>query len=53
MLSKTYSELRATKHLQKKDIFLTVDVGVGKSCATVFTCDLTHEYIKINADYRS
>ena len=53
MLNKTYSELRATRHLQKKDIFLTVDVGVGKSCATVFTCDLTHEYIKINADYRS
>ncbi|MDC0226854.1 bifunctional glutamate N-acetyltransferase/amino-acid acetyltransferase ArgJ [Alphaproteobacteria bacterium] len=53
MLNKTYSESRATRHLQKKDIFLTVDVGVGKSCATVFTCDLTYEYIKINADYRS
>ena len=50
---KNYSEKRATKHLQKKDIFLTVDLGVGKSKATVYTCDLTHKYIEINADYRS
>ena len=50
---KNYSEKRATEHLQKKDIFLTVDLGVGKSKATVYTCDLTHKYIEINADYRS
>jgi len=52
-VDKNYSEKRATKHLQKKDIFLTVDLGVGKSKATVYTCDLTHKYIEINADYRS
>ncbi|MDA0916297.1 MAG: bifunctional glutamate N-acetyltransferase/amino-acid acetyltransferase ArgJ [Proteobacteria bacterium] len=50
---KNYSEKRATEHLQKKDIFLTVDLGIGKSKATVYTCDLTHKYIEINADYRS
>ena len=52
-VDKNYSEKRATEHLQKKDIFLTVDLGVGKSKATVYTCDLTHKYIEINADYRS
>ena len=52
-VDKNYSEKRATEHLQKKDIFLTVDLGIGKSKATVYTCDLTHKYIEINADYRS
>ena len=52
-VDKNYSEKRATEYLQKKDIFLTVDLGVGKSKATVYTCDLTHKYIEINADYRS
>ena len=39
--------------LKQKEIILTIDVGVGKSKATVYTCDLTHKYIEINADYRS
>jgi glutamate N-acetyltransferase/amino-acid N-acetyltransferase len=30
-----------------------VDVGVGNGAATIWTCDLTHGYISINADYRS
>jgi glutamate N-acetyltransferase/amino-acid N-acetyltransferase len=30
-----------------------VDVGVGKETATIWTCDLTQDYIAINADYRS
>ena len=50
---KHYSEMRATKHLKEKKVFLTIDVGIGKSNATVYTCDLTHKYIEINADYRS
>ena len=53
MKAETYSEAIATKHLQEKEITISADVGVGKSCATVYTCDLTHEYISINADYRS
>ncbi|MEQ9209203.1 MAG: bifunctional ornithine acetyltransferase/N-acetylglutamate synthase, partial [Pseudomonadales bacterium] len=32
---------------------IRVDLGMGKSSETVWTCDLTHEYISINADYRS
>ena len=53
MVYENYSELRATEHLKKANIFLEIDVGIGKSNATVYTCDLTHKYIDINADYRS
>ena len=53
MVYENYSELRATEHLKQDNIFLEIDIGVGKSCSTVYTCDLTHKYIDINADYRS
>ena len=53
MKAKTYSELKATEHLKENEIVISVDVGTGKSKATIYTCDLTHEYIDINADYRS
>ncbi len=48
-----YSEARATEHLKGDDVSLRVDVGVGGGSATVWTCDLTHGYIDINAGYRS
>ncbi len=48
-----YSEDRATEHLKQNDVTVTVDVGVGKAEATIWTCDLTHGYITINAGYRS
>ena len=48
-----YSEERATEHLRGDDIELRVDVGVGDGEATVWTCDLTHGYIDINAGYRT
>ena len=35
------------------DIEITVDLGLGSGRARVWTCDLTHEYIRINADYRT
>ncbi len=53
MVYENYSELRATEHLKQNNIFLEIDVGVGKSSSIVYTCDLTHKYIDINADYRS
>ena len=53
MVYENYSELRATEHLKQDNIFLEIDVGVGKSSSIVYTCDLTHKYIDINADYRS
>jgi glutamate N-acetyltransferase / amino-acid N-acetyltransferase len=48
-----YSEERATDHLRQDEVSLTVDVGVGTGSATIWTCDLTHGYIDINAGYRS
>ena len=48
-----YDEDRATAHLQGDEVRLVVDVGVGDGEATVWTCDLTHGYIEINAGYRS
>ncbi len=53
MIYKNYSEIRATKHLKKSEVNLSVDVGIGRSFGKVYTCDLTHKYIEINADYRS
>jgi glutamate N-acetyltransferase / amino-acid N-acetyltransferase len=48
-----YSEAAATEHLQQDEVCITVDVGVGDGQASVWTCDLTHGYIDINAGYRS
>lgn len=48
-----YSEERANVYLQSDDPTITVDVGVGDGQATIWTCDLTHGYIEINAGYRS
>jgi glutamate N-acetyltransferase/amino-acid N-acetyltransferase len=48
-----YSEARATRHLQGDEVDIIVDVGIGDGAATVWTCDLTHGYIDINAGYRS
>jgi glutamate N-acetyltransferase/amino-acid N-acetyltransferase len=53
MVYENYSESRATEYLKQDNIFLEIDVGVAKSSSTVYTCDLTHKYIDINADYRS
>ncbi|MCY4069434.1 MAG: bifunctional glutamate N-acetyltransferase/amino-acid acetyltransferase ArgJ [Acidimicrobiaceae bacterium] len=48
-----YSEARAGEHLQGSEVVLTVDAGVGDGKATIWTCDLTHGYIDINAGYRT
>lgn len=48
-----YDEAPVAKHLEGKDIRLDVDLGIGDGRSTVWTCDLTHGYISINADYRS
>ena len=48
-----YDETPVTRHMKGQDIVIKVDVGVGKAEATVWTCDLTYDYIRINADYRS
>ncbi len=48
-----YDEAPVAAHLKGQDIVIGVDIGLGEGRATVWTCDLTHGYISINADYRS
>tara|TARA_R110000850_G_scaffold26345_16_gene75533 strand:+ start:932 stop:2101 length:1170 start_codon:yes stop_codon:yes gene_type:complete len=51
--SPNYSEEAAAAHMKGQNIVIGVDLGIGEGKATVWTCDLTHGYIDINADYRS
>jgi glutamate N-acetyltransferase / amino-acid N-acetyltransferase len=48
-----YDEAPVAAHLKGEDIDIAVDLGLAEGHATVWTCDLTHGYIAINADYRS
>ncbi|MGO4440820.1 bifunctional glutamate N-acetyltransferase/amino-acid acetyltransferase ArgJ [Rhizobium sp. RAF56] len=48
-----YSEEAASNVMKRQDIPVKVDLGIGSGRATVWTCDLTKEYVAINGDYRS
>ncbi|MGP2494133.1 bifunctional glutamate N-acetyltransferase/amino-acid acetyltransferase ArgJ [Mesorhizobium sp. PUT5] len=48
-----YSEEATSTYMKRDDIVIRADVGVGRGKATVWTCDLTKEYVAINGDYRS
>ena len=48
-----YDEAPVAAYMKGAELRVRADVGVGKASATVWTCDLTHGYIDINADYRS
>ena len=48
-----YDEAPVAAHLKGREVTIEVDLGLGDGRATVWTCDLTHGYISINADYRS
>ncbi len=48
-----YDETPVTAHMTGRNIEIKVDVGIANGAGTVWTCDLTHGYIDINADYRS
>jgi glutamate N-acetyltransferase/amino-acid N-acetyltransferase len=48
-----YDEAPVAAHLKGHEIEIGVDLALGEGQATVWTCDLTHGYISINADYRS
>jgi len=48
-----FDEAPVAAHLKGQEIGIEVDIGLGDGRATVWTCDLTHGYISINADYRS
>ncbi|MEO0619261.1 MAG: bifunctional glutamate N-acetyltransferase/amino-acid acetyltransferase ArgJ [Pseudomonadota bacterium] len=48
-----YREEHGAAVMKHDEIVISVDVGIGRGTATVYTCDLTHDYVSINADYRS
>jgi len=49
----TYDEAQVSAYMKSPEILLRVELGLGEGKARVWTCDLTHDYISINADYRS
>ena len=48
-----YDESTVAAYMKNPEISIAVDAGVGRSRFTVWTCDFTEAYIRINADYRS
>ncbi len=49
----SYTEEAGAAYMKRDEIVIAVDIGLDSGKATVWTCDLTHQYITINADYRS
>lgn len=52
-VSPSYDEAAAAAYMKNQTLVIHVDLGLGGGTARVWTCDLTHGYIDINADYRS
>ncbi len=52
-VASSYAEKVGAAYMKRRELEIGVDVGIGAGRATVWTCDLTHRYIEINADYRS
>ena len=48
-----YSEAKMSAYMKRQELEVSIEVGVGRGSATVWTCDLTKEYVAINGDYRS
>jgi glutamate N-acetyltransferase/amino-acid N-acetyltransferase len=48
-----YDEVATSVYMKGSELVLGVDLGLGRGKFTAYTCDLTHGYISINADYRS
>ena len=53
VLLSAYKEEVLAKKMKDNNIVIDIDMGMGKEKSTIWTCDLTKDYIKINADYRS
>ena len=49
----SYSEEQGAAYMKNAELVIAINLGMGSGAATVWTCDLTHDYISINADYRS
>lgn len=52
-LSQALDEEEALRRFEEDEIVIEVNLNAGKASATIWTCDLTHDYISINGDYRS
>ena len=52
-VSPSYKEQLGADYMKNSELLIDVDMGIGTGRATIWTCDLTHQYITINADYRS
>lgn len=52
-VAQNYTEAAGTAYMKNDEIDIKVDLGLGEGQSVVYTCDLTHGYIDINADYRS
>jgi len=48
-----YQEIQGQTVMKQAEITVTVDLGRGSAAQTIWTCDLSHDYVSINADYRS
>ncbi|MBW6468765.1 MAG: bifunctional ornithine acetyltransferase/N-acetylglutamate synthase, partial [Coriobacteriia bacterium] len=48
-----FSEEEAAEALAADEVSVTVDLHLGTAQATVLTCDLTYEYVRINGEYRT
>lgn len=53
LISPTYDEAKMSAYMKNQELEVSVDVGVGRGTASVWTCDLTKQYVAINGDYRS
>ena len=53
LVSPTYDEAKMSAYMKKKELEVSVDVGMGRGSASMWTCDLTKRYVEINGDYRS
>lgn len=53
LIAPSYDEAKMSAYMKRQDLEVTVDVGVGRATASVWTCDLTKRYVEINGDYRS
>jgi glutamate N-acetyltransferase/amino-acid N-acetyltransferase len=53
MIAASYTEARGAAVMARDEFTVRVDLGRGRVSETVWTCDFSYEYVKINADYRS
>jgi glutamate N-acetyltransferase/amino-acid N-acetyltransferase len=49
----SYTEEAGQREMDKQDILIAIDLQRGSVCETIYTSDLSHDYVSINADYRS